>query len=131
MVYIVSSLNENVETKSSFALFLLIIAMGLNLKNKPFYTKKLNNLELNECFSIFFIIICMEISSQMANEVVAVFGVFMVVVLNTQFLFFSIKDILIFELAKFVSKGPKNKKYEMTKFIPKNLVAYCSKFFTY
>ena len=128
-VYIVSSLNEDVETKSLFVLFLLIIAMGVNYKNKPFYTKKLNNLEMNECFTIFFIIICMEISTKMANETVAVFGILIVVAMNTQFLFFAIKDILIFELAKFLSKGQKNKKYGITNIIPKNLVAYCSKCF--
>ena len=128
MVCIVSSLNQNVDLKCLFLLLILIAFVFLNYRNKPFYTKKLNNLEMNQCFTIFLIITSMLIATKISDDpILLIFCVFAVIFLNFQFIFFTIKDIVIIKLAKLQKSQnkilvPKKMKFKSIK----NIGDYCS-----
>ena len=116
LVLIVSSIPLDSESKALFIFWILILFILLNFNQNPFYTKNLNALELNQCFTIILIILCGFTSLKINNDYFSVFTVVFVFLLNIQFLFRAIKSVFIFQLAKIFKFNKKeNKKDKKSK----------------
>ena len=118
IVFIVSSSPLDTESKSLFVLLILIFAIFLNLQHSPFHTKNLNSLELNQCFTIMLIVLSGLTSYRIENDYFSMFCVVVIIILNSQFLWHSIKAVLIFKIAKYIKFSKKNKGKKKSRYIP-------------
>ena len=99
LIFLVSYLDIEMIQKSYIVLIVLAIFLIIQRGNNPFVTKKLNFLSFNESFTVVTILIsalitCISVNDK-ETETICTIAIY---ILNFQFFFFCLKDIILYNL---------------------------------
>ena len=98
IIYLVIYYNSDVLKKSLILLMFFMVCLLIQTECHPFMTKNLNTLQFNESITIVFILASATLSSLATNDIIKIFCSLAILILNCQFVFFSLKEILIYKI---------------------------------
>lgn len=98
IAFLTSYLSASVAVKTVLILIILVISSIFQMKNAPFMTKKLNDLELNEVFTCLILLLSGYLSHISEDAFTQTICIFIIILSNSFFLLQAVKRFTIFKM---------------------------------
>ena len=98
VIYLIQYLDCDILQKSLALLVVFMVSLLIQTECNPFLTKNLNALEFNESISLLFILAAATLSYLSTNDTIKTICSLAILFFNCQFIFFSLKEIVIYKI---------------------------------